>query len=180
MSEASRGRVLSGRLAVGALLLLGALAVAVAMTFHYRSQARPLALWGPEVAQLLLTAPRVELLLLSPPSELEGGSDAATEALVCNDRFLAITDRYDITQARGMVNVRQGLINDRTFDWEAPLGARGVTFTHALRFREGEQSATLLIDFRARQMHLLETGAEVCFAPVAEGLRKFVDEQVKR
>ncbi len=103
-SDATAGR--AGGLLVMALLLLGLTAASVAIAFQRGQTQRCLDFYGTEAATAISRAPHVELWQLT---EVDGLPTA--------------TRRVDISEAKGLVHLRRGLVEDANFDWEAAPAA---------------------------------------------------------
>jgi hypothetical protein len=81
-----------------------AVALAVfAVWFQWRQTRQCLAFYGPVAARHIQSAPRVELW------EVDGRSNQPRR-------------RQDITEARGLVHLRRGLVEDANFEWPAEAG----------------------------------------------------------
>ena len=92
-----------GRSLVVGLVLLGFAGAVAGIAYQRLQTGRCLGFYGAEVAHLVNTAPRVELLRLAP-----GGSPGR----------LVARDVRDVTLAKGLVHLRRGLVEDANFDWQ--------------------------------------------------------------
>lgn len=98
----------------GSLLVLGILALAVglasfAVWFQWTQTRRCLAFFGPDVSEAIQGAPRVEAWRLA--------SSGA-------ERRLLATSRTDVSQARGLVHLRHGLVEDSNYTWSPTESGR--------------------------------------------------------
>jgi len=120
------GRV--GGLLVMGLLLLGLTAASVAIAFQRGQTEQCLAFYGADAAAAVSRAPHVELWQLA---EVDGRLTAAR--------------REDISQAKGLVHLRRGLVEDANFDWQAAEAAESPLPPHAwdwaMVFAESPQAA---------------------------------------
>jgi|OM-RGC.v1.017033565 hypothetical protein len=120
------GRV--GGLLVMGLLLLGLTAASVAIAFQRGQTEQCLAFYGADAAATVSRAPHVELWQLA---EVDGRLTAAR--------------REDISQAKGLVHLRRGLVEDANFDWQAGETAESPLPPHAwdwaMVFAESPQAA---------------------------------------
>lgn len=91
-----------GSLLVVAILLLGLAAATVAISYQRMQTHRCLDFYGPEAARRVAKAPRVELWQLAPTGR---------------PRRLVATSRLDVTEAKGIVHLRRGLVEDAGFRW---------------------------------------------------------------
>ena len=88
------------------LLLLGLTAASVAVAFQRGQTEQCLAFYGPDAASAVARAGHVELWRLAD----------------VNGRLTA-RSRQDISQAKGLVHLRRGLVEDANFDWEVAAQA---------------------------------------------------------
>lgn len=172
MSEAKR--TISGKLAILAALGLGLAMAAAAWTYHYRQQRRLIELWGATAAQLVARGTSAEAWRLADGDEPAMAD--VLETITVEGRRLRVADRRDLTTARGLVHFRSGLLNANCFDWDAPRGPT-PEWRYALRFSDGQATATFLFAPGETRLRLLEQGAEASVAPISPGLGAFLDEQ---
>lgn len=105
----------------GSLIVVGILAMAAglaafAVWFQWTQTRRCLGFFGPGIATAIQTAPRVEAWRLSPKSTPDGSGG----------RVVA-TSREDVSQARGLVHLRHGLVEDSNYAWsDRPAGRRPI------------------------------------------------------
>ena len=105
--DPAAGRV--GGLLVMGLLLLGLTAASVAIVFQRGQTEQCLAFYGPAAAAAVARAGHVELWRLA---DVDGRMTACS--------------RQNISQAKGLVHLRRGLVEDANFDWEATAHAEGL------------------------------------------------------
>jgi hypothetical protein len=99
-----------GSALVIALVGLAAALAVFAIWFQWNQTRRCLGFYGPAVARSVQAAPRVELWTLQV--------DATGRQVVAHDRL-------DVSDARGLVHLRRGLVEDANFAWQgAPVGRR--------------------------------------------------------
>jgi hypothetical protein len=140
----------------GKLLILGMFALAAAAAvfgiWYLRTLSqRSLAYWGPEVADLITRAGKVEA------AEMPDGA------------------WRDVSQARGLINLRRALVSDASFDWDAPT-TEPVRWQYALRFRDQDRQVLLLISLEAGQVMLEGRPPPVSSRPILSGLKSFLQE----
>ncbi|MFN9369505.1 MAG: hypothetical protein ACK6CT_12210 [Planctomycetia bacterium] len=101
-----------GRLVVALIVVLGICLAMFAFWYQWRQTRRCLDFLGAAVAGDVSRADRVELWRLGPGS---------------GPRRLAVTARYDVSRAPGLVHLRHALVEDASFIWEAvpPAGDSG-------------------------------------------------------
>lgn len=164
----------------GKWMILGVFGVGIAMaiaawTYYYFQQRRPLQFWGPSAAQLIMQAPQVEAWRLADAAAVHD-DPAEVQTITLGKQRLRIMEAKDVSTARGLSHLRYGLMNDRCFAWDAKAPRDAVSWQYALRFVDGKSQTTLLVAPEAKRVRLLETGAEVSNAPVAEEYFKFFQE----
>lgn len=182
----------------GQWVVLGMLAIALAASvgawiWNLNHSQRALTFWGPKASQLVLKAPRVELLRLAEYVAGEGSAAGAIvpnselepkDALQVEGRLLRILARKDLSAAPGLIHARHSLTDDASFlrlvtvD-EAGKASPAGAWTYALSFSDGQETATVLLDFLGRKVQLLETNrsAEVSERFV-EGWQDFCRRQL--
>ena len=106
------GRSQPGSLIVAAILLMAVGLAGFAVWFQWNQTRRCLAFFGPEIATAIQSAPRVEAWRLS--RETTAGRGLATSA-------------RDVSQARGLVHLRHGLVEDSNYAWATPPAGRRPT-----------------------------------------------------
>lgn len=155
-----------GRSLVVGLVLLGLAGAAAGITYQRFQTHRCLGFYGPEVARLVNTAPRVELLRLAP-----GGGVG---------RLVARESR-DVTTAKGLVHLRRGLVEDANFDWRpAADGGRlpDDAWDLAFVFSDPEvpgARATIVIDLDdGGTLAVVGQPGRVRMGRLASGLRKWI------
>lgn len=161
--------------------------------YHGQLQRRAISLWGGDVAELIQTAPRVELLKLEPTSDDAANDDR--EMLEAAGLKLMVVQRRDLSRAAGLIHLRHSLISDKSYLWSASPADCQPRWRYALRFSDGDLAATLLFDFDCEQAMLARKGAPVSIQPMIRpnpgepaapgrrrpaGIEKFVLEQFEK
>lgn len=125
------------------LLLLGLTAATVAIAFQRGQTQRCLDFYGADVAAAVSRAPYVEL-----------------RRLASVDGRLVAQSRVDISDAKGLVHLRRGLVEDANFDWQAAAAAEvplpQAAWDWAMVFAESPES---LAEGRATQL-VISLGGE--------------------
>jgi hypothetical protein len=169
-------RLVQGSHLILAVLCLSLLAALGGWAYHRQLQRRTIALWGPETAELLLHAPRVELWQLESAESANGEA----EVIEVSGVRRRVGERSDATHLPGMTHLRHGLMNDGAFDWSRADERCQPTWTHALRFDDGDRRATLVFDFECGLVACVETGAEASIRPIAAGTRQMLAGAAER
>ena len=94
----------TGTWIVGGMIALAAALAVFAVWYQWGQTRRCLAFYGSEVAHRIQAAPRVELWWLD---------DAGVTVRPEPER------RIDVSQARGLVHLRRGLVEDANFAWDS-------------------------------------------------------------
>ena len=95
------------------LVVLGLIAALTGIWFQWAQTRRCLAFYGPAAAKRISAAPRVELWTLAPRSLARGEKVFGEHA---PGRLMAL-HRQDISNAKGLVHLRRGLVEDANFVW---------------------------------------------------------------
>ncbi|MEI6241453.1 MAG: hypothetical protein WCR51_13780 [Planctomycetia bacterium] len=156
-----------GRLLVVGLVLLGLAAAVTGIAYQRWQTLRCLTFYGPEVARMIASAPRVELLAVAP-GDVPG-------------RLVATAIR-DVTNAKGLVHLRRGLVEDANFAWERPGEAARLpdrAWDCALVFSDPEvpdARATIVIDLdeQGGALTVLGKPGRVGLGRLGRGLAKWV------
>jgi hypothetical protein len=166
----------------GKWVILAFAAVSVAMAvggwaYFFNQQRRPMALWGTAAAKLIAKGPQTELWSLEDAGGAKGTAvDGIVETMFVDGQRLRIVARRDAAAVPGLSQIRQALMSDRCFDWDAMKPSAATPWRYALRFTEGNEQATLVFSGDGAQVRLLETGKEASTKPIAEGIAKFLQD----
>ena len=164
----------NGSWVIGGIMALGAAASIFAWLFQHYQTDESLAFWGSEAAQRIRLASQVELLQLGPADDPK-----SIERLTGPGISLGVTNKRDISQARGLTHARQALLQDVSYQYDRPPADCTGPFSIALRFSSESNSATLLFDLNCPRVRNLSTGAEARLGQrLTEGLKKFLGEQL--
>jgi hypothetical protein len=159
----------------GQLVILGMFgcalgAAAFGMWYRHQVTRRSLEQWGAQAAVLISRAPKVEALEFDPP--LSAAGPVAIDALRTD-----ATRSENVSEARGMLNVRQAFVEDSTFRWQQPI-AGAPQWSNALIFSDGDRQAAILFDPAAAAVGSPASGVRVLLEKEAsEDLAKFFQEQ---
>jgi hypothetical protein len=163
----------SGKLVIIGIVGLALAAAGASWWFRYSATHRAAQFWGPEGARLIRDAPTVYLVKLpvsEPPHSLVGPVGVA----------------YNISKARGLLHLRNALLEDRSFDWTR-LGTGKTSNGNFL----GQWELLFCDDKSAERFNILFTADCRCAAiraedfdpqwtistePIAAGLHTIFDE----
>lgn len=157
------------------MLLLAAIATGGNIWYQRHRAARPLALWGTEPARLIGLSPKVEALRLAPLNPAAEPSDR--EIVNSHGNRLQVVEVKDASESRGVKNIRKGLIDGTSFDWNLRRGDCDPEWNYALRFSDGTSSATVLFALNCGRVALAGSDAEASVAPTLEAYEGFLREQ---
>lgn len=165
---------LQGKHLVVGLFGLALAAAAISFWYQYQSGRRAMAFWGGEGARLLIRAPQVAALQLVSADEKTEGRDVIHDPA---GRRWRVAERRDAEKARGLINVRRGLLLDTTYLWEREA-PRSLTWRYGLELTEGEGKVVALFAPAEESLAVVgRPGGAVLFSPAARGLAIFFEQQ---
>ncbi|MCA9262239.1 MAG: hypothetical protein KDA60_00260 [Planctomycetales bacterium] len=172
----------SGKYLTIGIVVISALAAGFAWLHHRTHGARALQFWGGEAAFLIRTAPEVRAFSLRrvDADSVEADGEPPLPTWEIDASAWRATAERDISQARGLVHVRQALIEDTSYRWDVESEQPEADWTHALEFSDPARHASILV--LADLTHglvRLQQGSSVA-APneqVTRGLETFCREQ---
>ena len=162
------------------LLALGLLAAGIGVWFQWQQTRRCLAFYGTRATEQISKSPFVELWQLKP---LSGGRHTGRlEAVLVED----------ITEAKGLVHLRRGLVEDANFQWvegnteRAPLADAAwdlaLVFFDSKQRNESERTV-VVIDFgeNSQKANLTVVGrpGRVALGKMGKGLKTWVESTAK-
>jgi hypothetical protein len=159
------------RLVLG-LVVLGAGLASFAIWFQWQQTRRCLDFYGSAVARRIQVAPRVELWEPRGGAGFDGADGEGGPRPETAQRF-------DVSQARGLVHLRRGLVEDANFDWDS-RHASGGAWDAALAFYDrpgdAEPAAVLAFEFRSPGGTLTLVGEGECvgLGRLEKGLRSWL------
>lgn len=163
----------------GKLVIVGIFGVAIAgviltLWFQFEARRRSRDFWGSDNAVLIGRAPKVELMRLrnSPDSEV---SD--TEQLKVDGAIFELGERKDISKARGLVHMRDALIRDSGFQWNASRGDCQPQWEYAFRFADEDDELIIALDVLCRRVRLVPEGQEADISPMFQGIKELIDRE---
>jgi hypothetical protein len=147
----------ASKLLIVAMLLICLVLAVFSWWFRFTATNHAARFWGPDAVRLVRDAPRVEACRWTPDGDVKIlGRPAVVR---------------DVSHARGMVHLRNALLEDRSFDWETSVDPQTAESGYALRFRDDQTNKELWVFFSPdfRTLRLVD-GPSVGTAPIAEGL----------
>jgi hypothetical protein len=153
---------------------LGIAAAAGGIYYNHRATHRTIGWLG---GAKVLSAPRVELLQLAPlgddaPIPDDGVIRAA------GARFAAVRS-VDITQARGVLNMRHALAQDVSYAWDEAPKDQHIAWAYAVRFTGDGRSDVLVFDAALRHVCPGDGSQVVVLTEkIRDGLAEFFKENL--
>ncbi len=173
----------SGKVVTLGIFAIALLATACAWWYQRAQGRRALEYWGADDAQLLRHGKEILLWQLSPDAD---GPDAANgttrrETLLVDDLTWSIRRQVDLTKAPGLLHLRQALIVDASYDWDAPTpgAAESPVWQYALAAQDDDRQVVILLDLRRQWARKLDRGPPVQLT-IASGLETFFREALDR
>ena len=149
-----------GKYVIAVMLIIGVVAAGISLWHHSRVSRHALEYWGQAGAKQILRAPKVVAVRLQ--------GDAAGMPI-----------ERDASHSRGLVNIRQALLQDAAYNWEAAPPETPPQWQYALRFEGDGPAVTALFSF-ADDPRLLREGADKSLSldpASARVLQAFLEEQ---
>lgn len=164
-----------GKLAVLLMLAVAAAAAGFAWWWNVQRTKHSLAFYGAEGAWLVRNGREVEILKIAPRDAEDLSEDGGS--LVLGDREFAVADRYDVSRAKGLIHARAALVDDPSYEWDAPPQAlRSEVVPWLLRFADERGEIYLAIDPQDRYLAVLPAGNGVRLIPkIAAGWQTFLE-----
>jgi len=150
-----------GKYVIAVMLLIGVVAAGISLWHHSNVSRLALEYWGQNRAKQILRAP--EVIAVRFPS----GSSTDQQ-----------TEERDASNSRGLVNIRQALVQDAAYDWQSVQPAGDEVWQYALRFEGDDPTVIVLLSFSDGR--ICWQGADRSIAlddASARVLRAFVEEQ---
>jgi hypothetical protein len=152
------------------LLAAGLGAAATALWHQYRQTRRALDFWGTAAASLIGHAPSVELTALS-----HGQADGKD-----SDQTKTAGDTVDLSEARGLVHFRRGLLEDQNFNWDREPPDVVPDWGYLVRFSDDNASVVVAFDLDRRVVGIKKpSGAAAALTDrMSEGLATFFEQSL--
>jgi hypothetical protein len=168
-----------GKLAVLLMLAVALAAAGFAWWWNVERTKRSLALYGADGAWLVRNGRVVEILKIVPRNEDDLPAEDQPEggSLMLGDSKFAVAARYDVSRVKGLVHARAALVDDPSYEWDAPpIATQSDAFPWLVRFADERGEIYLAIDPGKRQLTVLPGGERVRLIPkIADGWQSFLD-----
>lgn len=176
LTSASNSGFSGGKIVVIGIFGVALLAAGAGLIYKYFASQRPLEMWGAEGVQVIQKASQVELLSLEENTGRTG--TAQEDHLSFGGHPLLVNQRRDISKAQGLIHHRHFLTESVTYI-DLPVAASELRpWTHAVVFRDGVQTVTVLFDLNNDRLGNLQAGREVRInAKIADNWQRFIDRQ---
>ncbi|MEX2170793.1 MAG: hypothetical protein WD851_15860 [Pirellulales bacterium] len=164
----------------GKLLILAILAIALtsgvfSWWFRWSATRRVAAFWGPEITTTIRDARRVEAYRLA-----EEGIET-DQTLTAGNREYPVEKRIDASQGHGLVHLKQALLEDRSYEWEASVAQAELIPRWALVFHPPAAQVAaapviLLFDDACEGAIEPESRRTIDCKPIAPGIKSVLAE----
>jgi hypothetical protein len=139
-----------GKLTIIAILVVALAAATFAWWWRATSQRRIREFWGQTAQQTISFAKRVEAFKLP-------NADADSKPLRERIEQLPPEAFVDITHAPGLIHAKHSLLEEASFEWEAPPPSQAKeNWNYGVRFQNGTETVTVLFDFEQRRLAYVE------------------------
>jgi hypothetical protein len=172
-----------GKIIVGIAVALGICAGLAGYWWNYGVSRRAMEFWGQENARLIRLAPKVEYLLLESnydDLEITPGTIRPLEPKTS----YAIVKTVDLSQARGLIHLRNAILSDDQYEWDMCIGGGDEKF-QALRFTDqaGNQATvyfTTTNEMPQAYQDINKNSYVVALGPLAKSLEQFLARELPR
>ncbi len=180
MAKPSQPTQISGSVVIVGIVVLALGAASFSWWFRVQATDQALALWGADRARLIQRGKQVQVLRLS--SRPASDDVAAGAFLELDDQKLLVTEQQDISAVRGLLHLRQALLEDRSFDESTVHEPNRTEWAFGLRISDGRLAMLLLFTRDFEKMAVVERGrvesvVSIAKEPTAAGLATFCAEQ---
>jgi hypothetical protein len=166
-----------GKLLILLMIVAGVAAGALKIWKQHQHMDQVLAAYSPQVVRLIAEAPQVELLKLEPIStSAENGAEKTIE--IAGEKY-EIVGRKNVESAKGFADVRDRLVDDASYSWNAKFDHKGF-WKYVLLFSDGNQQARIAFSIpreRVAYVKALDEGPTISARPIADGLESFFAAQ---
>jgi len=159
---------LSGKLLIIGILTVALLGAGTSWWFRYSATHQAATFWGPSAA-VMRDARVVELWT---PVNFHPELD---DARLSVDN----SELHDISSARGLVHLRNALLEDHSFEWppiKISPDVHWTEWTRGLRFRDGSTDVLVLFSPDFKFVRLANASEMLSCEPIAKGLREMFAE----
>ncbi len=134
-----------GKVAIVAILVMGFSLALFAVVYKSWRSARAVEFWGRDTSELMIANQRIELLVLDAQAAASASSAPEDQRVKFANASYPITDRLDVTTARGMLHLPRALLENSSFQFDANPPA-SPSWAYALKFSKDDRSATILVN----------------------------------
>ena len=170
--DSTKLRLNPGKFVVGLILLLATAIAAASIWLAHQQMRHVIPAMTPQVTQLIVNAPAVELLKVAPGQDAAPGS---SETISIDGRPYQILDRRAIDPASEITRIRRWLVRDDNYDWNSPADDPApAAWQYVLTFNDDPDKASLAIDADAHHVYIMPSGPAISSRPMSENLRHFL------
>jgi hypothetical protein len=178
------GLYVSGKLVIITVVVLAVLGAGFSWWYRYSSTRRSARFWGGQNARLIRDAAHVHLVTVGPmgPEHVHEPNAAFADHYHVLDGLVKVDHRHKVSQAPGLVHLRNELLMDRSFESHNEVLGADDDWKYGLEFRDLETNPPLVIFFSADCRRLLRyppssgTGIATLAPDFAAGLQSVFNE----
>ena len=178
------GVYVSGKLVITVIVAVALLGAGFSWWSRYTATRRTAQFWGSQNVLLIRDAKNVQLISVGPmgPDHVHNAGDTFADHYHIIDGLVRVIDRRDVSQSPGLINLRDGLLLDRSYEAHSGVLASANDWQYGLEFRDSLTSPPLVILFSADCRRLLRhpptigPGVATLAPNFAEGLKKVFTE----
>jgi hypothetical protein len=162
----------SGKWLTLILLGVGLAAAGLAVWVRYQQGRQAQQFWGTSRALLIRDAAAVRWLRLAR----ESAGDASSErpGVSIRGRTWLVTDSRDVTEAPGLLHVRQALLDDQSFDFSTRPADCPHAELVALRFEHGGEPLVVVLDVGCAALSTSQHPQAVSIGPLVPFLERWL------
>lgn len=166
---------IAGRHIVVLLIGIG-VALAVFGIWHSRRLGRhAVEFWGTQSAATIANADEIWLLVLEPKRE---PTTETVESIEIDGGTRPVTRRIDISDRKGVSNLRRALLIDASYDWSDEADTQNISWRYALQFRRRKQLVVIGASLEDGMLFHESQKQSVSIRPIQEGFISFFSKAV--
>jgi len=184
-AENDRGVYVSGKLVISTIVAVAVLAAGFSWWFRYTATRQAAQFWGPQHV-VIRDAENVQLITLglmaADEEHVHDSVSTFADHYHTMGGVVRVNDRRDVSEAHGLIHLRNELLLDRSYDRSAGAPVAPSDWKYGLEFRDAPTSPPLLVlfsgDFRRLLRHppTIGSGSAELSPSFAKGLKTVIDE----
>jgi hypothetical protein len=143
------GIYVSGKLVIITVVVLAVLGAGFSWWYRYSSTRHATRFWGGENARLIRDAKHVHLIRVGPmgPVHVHDPNAAFADHYHVPDGLVGVVDRREVTQAPGLIHLRNELVMDRSYESHTGVLAPASEWQYGLEFRDADTNSPFVVFF---------------------------------